>query len=401
MGMSVDQSPEEDKDLKAILEMNLDGLDSLGIEDNSFRAAPESLPMTLERRMGASPRLARLQEMWDKGEPGDAPGGLPLSRGLEQINVAERTLTYKATLLKTYESSVSQVKEVYDLICLGEIGSMSTVRTLVGSFLDFIEKDRNALLAICLYQSPSLGDYLYRHAVNMCVLSLAVATSGGFSRGQVMEIGQGALLADVGMTTVPESIRLKAGKLTEQELAEIHKHPATGFAMLEKIQGATDIVVSAAYQHHERLSGAGYPKRRAGAQISNAARITGIADTLCAMVHKRSHREALTPHAALDKVIKMAQMNFLDANLVKALLRYVSVYPIGSFVELSSGRLCRVVEAHVEDPTRPIVSVLRNEKGQPLPMRQILQVDLLREKNEKVVKVLEADVTKFKHLDGF
>lgn len=394
--------PDEDKDIKGILELNLDGLDSLGLEDNSFRPVAEAKPpMTLERRMGASVRLARLQELWEKGEPGDGPGGFALGSAVSQIQVAERTLTYKATLLKTYESAVAQVKEIYDLTCLGEIGSMSPARTLVGSFLEIIEKDRNSLLAICLYQSPSLGDYLYRHAVNMCVLSLAAATAANFSRGQVMELGQGALLADVGMTTVPESIRLKAGKLTELELSEIHKHPAAGFALLEKVQGVSDMVLAAAYQHHERLTGAGYPKRRAAGQISQAARITAIADTLCAMVHKRSHREALTPHAALDKVIKMAQMNFLDASLVKSLLKYLSVFPIGSFVELAGGRVCRVIEAHPEDPTRPVVSVLRNEKGQPLPMRQILQVDLMRERNEKIARVLEADVTKFKHLDGF
>lgn len=394
--------PEEDMDLKAILEMNLEGLDTLGVDDNSFRpAAGPASPMTLEKRMGASQRLGRLQEAWERGEPGDAPGGLPLSRALSQISVAERTLTYKATLLKTYETAVAQAKELYDLICLGEIATTAPARTLVGSFLEVMEKDRNALLAVCLYQSPSLADYLYRHAVNMCVLALNTASAAGFSRGQVMELGQGALLADVGMTMVPESIRLKAGKLTEEELFEIHKHPANSFALLEKIQGISDTILASAYQHHERLSGAGYPKRRSTAQISQAARVTAIADTLCAMVHKRSHREALTPHAALDKVLKMAQMNFLDPNLVKALLRYLSVYPIGSFVELASGRIGRVVEANSEDPMHPVISILRNEKGQPLPMRQIQQVDLMKEKNEKVARVLEADVTKFKHLDGF
>ena len=233
------------------------------------------------------------------------------------------------------------------------------------------------------------------------MLSLATAAVGGFSRGQVIEIGQAALLADVGMTMVPEAIRLKAGKLNEEEMAAIHKHPAGSFALLERIQGVSDMVLSAAYQHHERLSGAGYPKRRTGAQISQAARIVAIADSLCAMVHKRSHREALSPHAALDKVIKMAQMGFLDQALVKSLLRYLSIYPIGTFLELSSGRMGRVVEANPEEPTRPILSVLRNEKGNPMPMRQILQADLAKERNERVVKVLDAEGAKFKHLDGF
>jgi HD-GYP domain-containing protein (c-di-GMP phosphodiesterase class II) len=397
----MDQAAEDDKEISAILEMNLDGLDSLGLEDASFRDPTPSPLGSLEQSMAANARLARLQSQWDKGEPGDQPSGLPLNRGMEQMAVTERTLTYKATVVKTWETSVAQAKETYDLICLGEITSMGSVRTLVGSFLDILEKDRNILMALCLYQSPNLAEYLYRHAVNMCLVSLAAAAASGYSRGQVMEIGQAALLADVGMMMVPESILLKAGKLTEQELGEIHRHPSTSFALLEKLQGVSDYVLSAAYQHHERITGAGYPKRRTGNQISQVARIVAIADTLCAMVHKRSHRDALTPQMALDKVIKMGQMNFLDPALIKNLLRYLSVYPIGTYVELASGRMGRVIAAHPDDPTRPVISILRTEKGQPLPMKQILQVDLFREKNEKIAKVVDSEAAKFKPLDGF
>ena len=397
----MDQISDDEKDLKSILEMNLDGLDSLGVEDNSFRSTAPVEPMTLEKRMAASLRLQRLQAQWDKGEPGDNPSGLPMNRGMVQMDCAERTLTYKATVVKTWDSSVSQTKEIYDLICLGELTNMNQVRALVSSFLDILEKDRNILLALCLYQSPNLADYLYRHAVNMCLVSLATASASGFSKGQVLEIGQAALLADLGMTMVPEAILLKAGKLTEQELGEIHRHPANSFALLEKIQGASDYVLAAAYQHHERLTGAGYPKRRSTVQISQVARIVAIADTLCAMVHKRSHRDALTPQMALDKVIKMGQMNFLDPALIKNLLRYLSVYPIGTYVELASGRMGRVVAAHPEDHLRPVISILRNEKGQPLPMKQILQVDLVKDKNERIVKVVDGEAAKFKPLDGF
>lgn len=396
-----DQVPEEDIDLKAILELDLDGLDGIGSDDISFRSEEKPAPMTLEKRMAASQRLARLQAMWDKGEPGDAPSGFSYGNSLEQMRTAERTFTYKGTVLKTYESSVAQVRELYDLICLGEVVSTAPAGSVVGTFMDLMEKDRNLLLAICLYQHPSLTDYLARHAVNMCLVSLAASASAGFSKGQVMELGQAALLADVGMSLVPEGIRLKAGKLTPEELAEIHKHPANSFALLEKIPGISDMVLSAAYQHHERLTGAGYPRRRVGAQISQSARVVAIADNLCAMVHKRSHREALSAFAALDKVIKMGQVNFLDAALVKSLMRYTSAYPIGTFVELAGSRVGRVVEAHGEDVTRPVISVLRTEKGQPLPAKQILQVDLLREKGERIAKVLDAEAAKFKLLDGF
>lgn len=397
----MDPIPDEDKELRSILEMSLEGLDTLGVEDNSFRPAGPAEPMTLEKRMAASARLQRLQAQWEKGQTADAPSGLPFNRGLVQIEPAERTLTYKATVVKTWDTAVQDTKAIYDLICLGELASVSQVRTLVGSFLDVLEKDRNILLALCLYQSPNLAEYLYRHAVNMCLVSLAAATASGYSKSQVLEIGQAALLADVGMTMVPEAILLKAGKLTEEELAEIHRHPANSFALLEKIQDASDYILAAAYQHHERLTGAGYPKRRSQGQISQVARIVAISDTLCAMVHKRSHRDALTPQMALDKVIKMGQMNFLDPVLIRNLLRYLSVYPIGTYVELASGRMGRVVAAHPEDPTRPVISILRTEKGLPLPMKQILQVDLFKEKNEKIINVVDGEAAKFRPLDGF
>ncbi len=397
----MDPIPDEDKELRSILEMSLEGLDTLGVEDNSFRPAGPVEPMTLEKRMAASARLQRLQAQWEKGQTADAPSGLPFNRGLVQIEPAERTLTYKATVVKTWDTAVQDTKGIYDLICLGELANVSQVRTLVGSFLDVLEKDRNILLALCLYQSPNLAEYLYRHAVNMCLVSLAAATASGYSKSQVLEIGQAALLADVGMTMVPEAILLKAGKLTEEELAEIHRHPANSFALLEKIQDASDYILAAAYQHHERLTGAGYPKRRSQGQISQVARIVAISDTLCAMVHKRSHRDALTPQMALDKVIKMGQMNFLDPVLIRNLLRYLSVYPIGTYVELASGRMGRVVAAHPDDPTRPVISILRTEKGQPLPMKQILQVDLFKEKNEKIINVVDGEAAKFRPLDGF
>ncbi len=397
----MDPLSDEEKELKSILEMNLDDLGSLGLDDSSFKERTMASPMTLEKRMASSSRLGTLQAHWEKGTPGDNPSGLPMSRGMDRAALPERTLTYKATVHKLYEASVPQVREIYDLICLGEVTSVNPARNLVGSLLDIMEKDRNVLLGLCLFQSPNLADYLYRHALNMCLVGLATAAASGFSRTQVHEIGIAALLADVGMSMVPEAILLKAGKLTEAELGEIQFHTASSFALLERVQGVSDTILAGAYQHHERLSGAGYPNRRSGAQISQSARIIAIADTLCAMVHKRSHREAMSPQMALDKVTKMGTMNFLDATLIKNLVKYLSVFPIGTFVELSNGCMGRVVAAHVEDPTRPIVSVLRNEKGIALPMREIRNVDLFKEKNERILKVLDLEAIKFKPLEGF
>lgn len=332
-------------------------------------------------------------------KPMDNPVGPALAQFMTQVMVRDRTEPYKQETRKLFEDAVGQVRILFGKIVRGEIASNAIVRSIVASFLDTFMKDRNLLLNLAAFPQTGL-DYLYDHAVKMCLLSLSLASAAGYSRNQALEIAQGALLADVGMMLVPESIRLKRGKLNQNEQFEMRKHPVLGLSLLEHVHGLSEAVLVIPYQHHERISGNGYPDSRSGAAVSRFSRIVSIADVFTALINQRTYRESLVPYQAMVAVLSMGGSGHLDGDSIKQFLKTMSIFPLGSLVRLSSGRVAKVVSANASEFTKPVVSVLTDENGTLLSRMDIVQVDLAASQ-EKIVEALPNHSITHTVLDGF
>ncbi len=120
---------------------------------------------------------------------------------------------------------------------------------------------------------------------------------------QIHRIYLAGLLHDIGKIGIDESVLRKAGKLTEQELGCIKKHPSIGAGILREIKQMRDIVPGVLY-HHERVDGKGYPDGLTGEQIPLTGKIVGLADSFDAMTSKRTYRDAMTVEQALDEIEK-------------------------------------------------------------------------------------------------
>lgn len=128
----------------------------------------------------------------------------------------------------------------------------------------------------------------------------------------------GALLHDVGKITVPDSILLKEGKLTDSEWALVRMHPRVGADLLggfPQLEGAGRLVA----QHHERWDGSGYPEGLKGNAIDLGARIFAIADTLDAMLSPRPYHPVSSLAQAYTEIREGAGKLF-DPECVAALL---------------------------------------------------------------------------------
>ncbi|MDB5051698.1 MAG: metal dependent phosphohydrolase [Fibrobacteres bacterium] len=332
-------------------------------------------------------------------KPMDNPVGPALTQFMTQVMVRDRTEPYKQETRKLFEDAVGQVRILFGKIVRGEIASNSIIRAIVGSFMDTFMKDQNLLLNLAAFPQTGL-DYLYDHSVKMCLLSLSLASAAGYSRSQSIEIAQGALLADVGMMLVPERIRLKRGKLSESEQFEMRKHPILGLSLLEHIHGLSEAVLVIPYQHHERISGNGYPDNRSGALVSRFSRIVSIADVFTALINQRTYRESIVPYQAMVAVLSMGGAGHLDGENIKQFLKTMSIFPLGSLVRLTSGRVAKVVSPNASEFTKPTVSVLTDESGSPLPRIQIVQIDLSKSE-EKIVEALPNHSISNSPLDGF
>ena len=143
---------------------------------------------------------------------------------------------------------------------------------------------------------------------------------------EVARIRTAALLHDVGKIEVPWSILEKPGALTDDEFAEIKKHPAAGARLVE---GMGDPELTAIVRHHhERIDGGGYPDRIGGEEIPIGARIIAVADTFDALTSARSYRPPRSHEEALG-VLREEAGSQLDARAVKAFDgRYSSRRPV-------------------------------------------------------------------------
>jgi HD-GYP domain-containing protein (c-di-GMP phosphodiesterase class II) len=128
-----------------------------------------------------------------------------------------------------------------------------------------------------------------------------LAEEEALEEDQIHKIYLAGLLHDIGKIGIDEAVLCKKGKLTEQEISRIRKHPSIGAGILREIKQMRDIVPGVLC-HHEQVDGKGYPNGLVGEQIPLTGKIVGLADSFDAMTSKRTYRGALTVEQALAEI---------------------------------------------------------------------------------------------------
>jgi HD-GYP domain-containing protein (c-di-GMP phosphodiesterase class II) len=146
--------------------------------------------------------------------------------------------------------------------------------------------------------------YTHRHSERVAAFAVRLAKQLGLSAEDRSVIELSALLHDVGKIGVPDAILNKPGKLTDEEYAEMRRHPSHGAAILANIQSAKigELLPGVKY-HHERWDGTGYPDGLKGDAIPLLGRILAVADFLDALTSDRAYRQG----QSFDDVIEMIQ----------------------------------------------------------------------------------------------
>ena len=158
------------------------------------------------------------------------------------------------------------------------------------------------------------------HIRRMAEVSYMLAQKLGMSNEDAELLKQAAPMHDIGKIATPDKILLKPGKLTEEEMEEMRRHPAIGFDILD---GSKRPILQAAatisQQHHEKYDGTGYPSGLAADDIHIFARIVAVADVFDALSHKRCYKEAW-PVEQVMQFMAEASGRHLDPNVVEAML---------------------------------------------------------------------------------
>ncbi|MFC5468379.1 HD-GYP domain-containing protein [Cohnella suwonensis] len=256
------------------------------------------------------------------------------------------------------------------------------MRQAMHLILDDLSRNQDAM--IMLMNMQTVDNYLYRHSLNVCVYTALLGLAHGYDDEQMVTLGMGALLHDVGKTQISMKVLLKPDKLSDYEFAEMKRHTERGYYLLKDEPNIPLLAAHCAFQHHERLDGSGYPRGIKGNEIHDFAKWIGIVDSYDAMTSHRIYRKAMLPHQAVEALYS-GSGTLYETSMLRLFRDKVAIYPIGMSVKLNTGQTAVVTDINSTCAHRPVIRVLTDEYGQNL--NAPFDMDLSKQLNVLVSKV--------------
>jgi len=208
------------------------------------------------------------------------------------------------------------------------------VLPFVGAIVDNVLADGNVMLGLTGLRAHDT--YTHAHSVNVCILSSLIGRGLGLTRAELVSMGTGAILHDLGKVFIDNHLLAKGGPLTAEEFSLIRQHTESGYAAL--LEGAFMEPAAAAtvLQHHERLDGTGYPNGLRDADLGLFSRIVAVADVFDALSNDRPYRPAYSPEKCLHILLE-DEHNKLWIDAVAALVLTLTSGPENRFLTPRGG----------------------------------------------------------------
>lgn len=244
------------------------------------------------------------------------------------------------------------VGQLFDQARSGQVLDTDSAKPVIDEVIDSVSSQPGTLVSLSRLKNKD--DYTFMHSVAVCALMTALGIELDLDDAQIHEAATAGLLHDVGKMAVDHDILNKPGKLTDTEFAEIKRHTTEGHRILVEGGNVSAVVMDVARHHHERIDGNGYPDRLAGDAISLYARMGTVCDVYDAISSDRPYKKAWEPSVALQNMAKWTPGAY-DPAVFQAFVRSLGVYPNGSLVSLSTGRIAIVVEQNEGQLLLPLV----------------------------------------------
>lgn len=208
-----------------------------------------------------------------------------------------------------YQTSVNYVAEVFENP--EKAFNVARCRNLIRHIIHFITCDRSALAS--LQSVIAHNYYIFVHSIQVTALTLLMhAELFLVSRDELIDVGMGAILHDVGMIFISNDILNKPDALSEMDYYKVKQHAEKGYDFLLKSGVFNDISLAIVRHHHERYDGSGYPARLKGDTIPRSVQLVALSDMYCALTTDRIYRRAISPQDAIKAMWEESREGFKE-----------------------------------------------------------------------------------------
>jgi putative nucleotidyltransferase with HDIG domain len=335
---------------------------------SSFRISSEEQIATIRGLGLRSVRWSRAQSHLaddEGGAPGVRPGSDAVSAPAEARTETaeararrehrEQLAAQRAALLQCecqFAEASRELKRAMDLVPVKPEAAGTQATALAQGLADKMLGAQDLCIRLL---SEAAGDKASAHALNVTLISMLMGRTFGLAGPDMLDLGVGALMHDVGKLDLPERVRHREDHFSAAEQRLYEEHVAFGIAYARKMglsAGATLVVA----QHHEHADGSGFPLKLNTDRMTALARIVALVNRYDNLCNPHIIARAVTPHEALSTLFAQSKTKF-DTAILGAFIRMMGVYPPGSAVQLTDDRYALVVSVNSSRPLKPRVLV--------------------------------------------
>jgi putative two-component system response regulator len=202
--------------------------------------------------------------------------------------------------------------------------------TRLKRYTDELDSAESVILSLGL-TIEARDPYTKGHCQRLAMYATALGTRLGLADEQHVALNRGAFLHDVGKIGIPDSVLLKAGRLTASEYALMQQHTVIGDNLCSELRLLEDVRPIVRH-HHERPDGTGYPDQLKGEEIPLLARILGVVDVYDALTTERPYKPALAPNHAVRELREEAAKGWKFKEIVE---EFIALAVQGGFGQLT------------------------------------------------------------------
>jgi HD-GYP domain-containing protein (c-di-GMP phosphodiesterase class II) len=305
------------------------------------------------------------------GGHGGGTGDDLLATGEGSLGVDEKRDSAVELPTRLYQGVLGLLQDVTVSVCQGGTIELGAVQTEAERLLKQLDQAPGPLIGLSTrheYDAFTLG-----HSLRVTVLAMDFARTLQATPQMMMRVGVAGLLHDVGKALVPFEILHSRRPLTNEERDVVNTHPEHGARILLDHKQIDGLAIAAAFGHHRRADGQGYPKTVHQYHASMTTKIVKICDVYEALTAARPYKPPMSPVRAYR--VMMSMKGHFDPALLHRFVHYNGVFATGSTVKLDSGERAFVLEQSRE-LLLPRVLVVTDRDGNELDWQTRRPLDL-------------------------
>lgn len=265
-------------------------------------------------------------------------------------------------------------------------GNFTATEAVMSKVENIIEEvTLNPHVMVSLQEIRTKEEYLFMHAINVCVVSLLIGKKMGYTDAQLRHLALGAILHDVGKTQIEQDLTRYREDYIDQEMKIYKQHVRYGYDIIKEMPDASMLAANIALTHHEHYDGTGFPLGKKNTGIHEYARIVAVANEYDNLLYNQPKARKL-PHYEIIELMVSRAYTWFDPDIIKIFRKSISPYPVSTGVLLSDGRVAIVSKLNEELPSRPVVRVINQET-----MTTIEEIDLANNLNLMIIDEKDID----------